>query len=487
MSLSAAIPRAVQLVIDDVGWREGWSLAESDGPWRAGVNRLLEPEDYLAIAELGKRVGMRPQAACVLCEWDTENVCASCPTSTQAGERWDNSSRVGPWLYEVAEVFRGHADSLELALHGVGHEHWEDGVRTRAEWYGAQEGRRWDWDALLGHLTTFTAILDQHGLGPADGHRFPVSAVPCAFNYYFDAADAQSTGALLSQAGVQQVSTPFGGGFARHSALDAPDGGHEHGLVVLDRGSSGIPYDVFDTIPALPTSNSICGIHWPNLLAPEPEDNGQAVACWAGYLGAIRREPDMMVAANSSECFTQWAYHTFCTVTCRGSALEIDATGLPEAALRTAGRGPMWVKVPLREGDHISAIEGGCAAPVAYLRHEGFALIALQGLAGRRATVELGVGSEPPPCTATQRGTCNVLGICDTLTETVVELEVFGRQEIALRLRRPPASVLCSTPRVRVESVRFDEGTMTCSLGLRGHDIQGETAQVSLGHALGGG
>jgi len=211
------------------------------------------------------------------------------------------------------------------------------------------------------------------------------------------------------------------------------------------------------------------------------------VARWAEYLGAIRREPGMMGAANSNECFTQWAYHTFCIVTCRGGALEIDATGLPEAALRTARRGPMWVKVPLRKGEHVSAIEGGRAVPVAYARQDGFALIALQGLAGRSDTVRLAIGPEPPVCVVTDRGTCNVLGIADTLTETVVELEVFGRQVIALRLRRPPASVLCSTPRVRVESVGFDEGTMTCSLGLRGRDIQGETAELSIGHALGGG
>lgn len=42
MPLSVAIPRAVQLVIDDVGWREGWSLDASWGPWRAGVRTRAE-------------------------------------------------------------------------------------------------------------------------------------------------------------------------------------------------------------------------------------------------------------------------------------------------------------------------------------------------------------------------------------------------------------------------------------------------------------
>lgn len=250
MALQVAIPRAVQLVIDDVGWREGWRLDHHGGPFRAGIDRLLDVADYVAIAELGAALSIRPTAAVVLCEWDRENVCAKHPTTTMYGAAWDNRERAGEWSDTAAELFRSHAANLELALHGVGHEHWEDGVMTRAEWYGGA-GTKWRWDDLRGHLDCFTALLDQHGLGPAAGQRFPPHFVPCAFCYLWDDADETDTGALVATAGVELVSLPFASsGFHRRTPLLAGDGGLNHGRLVIDRGTNGVPWHAVDCVPA---------------------------------------------------------------------------------------------------------------------------------------------------------------------------------------------------------------------------------------------
>ena len=128
-------------------------------------------------ADLGQRLDIRPTAALVLCEWDRENVCARQPTSTMAGAAWDNSARRGDWSEAAAQCFVERAAHLELALHGVGHEHWDEGVMTRAEWYG-RPASKWAWSDLLGHLDVYRAILDQHGLGPAAGHSFPQHFIP---------------------------------------------------------------------------------------------------------------------------------------------------------------------------------------------------------------------------------------------------------------------------------------------------------------------
>ncbi|NUQ01678.1 MAG: hypothetical protein HUU35_17680, partial [Armatimonadetes bacterium] len=207
MGWQVAIPRAVQLVIDDVGWREGWRLDHQGGPYRAGIDRLLGPEDYQAIADLGAALAIRPTAAMILAEWDRGRTCARQPTATWMGRDWDNASRAGEWSEAAAEIFREAAANLELALHGVGHEHWEDGLPTRAEWY-ARDGRKWNWADLQGHLELFRELLDQHGLGPAAGHRLPLGFVPCAFCYLWDQDDPQDTGALAHGAGVRLCSTP---------------------------------------------------------------------------------------------------------------------------------------------------------------------------------------------------------------------------------------------------------------------------------------
>lgn len=250
MAIPVGIPRAVQVVLDDVGWRDGWRLDAEGGPYRAGIDRQLEPADYAAIADLGQRLGIRPSAALILCEWDRRNACARQPTSTMQGAAWDNRERAGDWSDAAAAIFRGRAAHLELALHGVGHEHWDDAGMTRAEWSGS-DGRKWRDDDLRGHLDLFTALLDQHELGPEAGHSFPRHFVPCAFCYLWDEDDPTDTGALMAGAGVELVSLPFSsGGFHRRQPLLAPDGGVNHGRLVIDRGGNGVPWFALDQVPA---------------------------------------------------------------------------------------------------------------------------------------------------------------------------------------------------------------------------------------------
>ena len=75
---SAIIPRPIQVVIDDVGWWSGRDGSDKDEPYRTGINRNHVVADYQAIIQLGRALGIRPQAAMVLCEWDRENILATC-------------------------------------------------------------------------------------------------------------------------------------------------------------------------------------------------------------------------------------------------------------------------------------------------------------------------------------------------------------------------------------------------------------------------
>jgi len=60
MRMQVSIPRAVQLVLDDVGWREGWRLDDPGGPYRAGIDRLLDVRHYDAIADIGAALSVLP-------------------------------------------------------------------------------------------------------------------------------------------------------------------------------------------------------------------------------------------------------------------------------------------------------------------------------------------------------------------------------------------------------------------------------------------
>ncbi len=474
------IPRAVQLVLDDVGWREGWSLDAEGGPWRAGVSRLMHPADYAAIADIGAALNMRPQAVMVLCEWDRENVCARCPSCTQSGANWDNRGRIGRWADDAAHLFRARAANLELAMHGVGHEYWLGGRRVRAEWYGAQEGLRWPWEDLLEHLRVFRDILDQHGLGPADGHSLPLSGVPCAFNYYLDDADRHSTGALFREAQVRYCSTPFGGGFHAHSPLIAADGAVDHGLLVIDRMSSGVPYNVFDTVPAQLTRNSICGVHWPNILAPDPDDNTAAVGRWVEFLRAVGDQTDMMLATSSAECFSQWVWHTFARVQQSDGEIMLDAGSIPHELRHVAADGPLWLKFRLKPGEHVSRVIADGPVAAQYGRTGDHALLGLCGVTPGAHRLRIGTGPEPLRPVVLRRGTANVLGLEERKGCTRLDLRVCGRQELHVLMNQSPAGADSDNTRVRVLSQHWDPAGGIFTVLLDAGDIQGESAMLYL-------
>ncbi|MEN6302607.1 MAG: hypothetical protein ABFD96_07790, partial [Armatimonadia bacterium] len=117
----ANIPLAIQVVIDDVGWWCGADGHERGEPYRSGCVRDHVPADYAAIVELGKRLGMRPQAAMIMCEWDRQNILRDVPSATWQGRDWDNSRWVGPWLDEAAHIIRAGRAHFELTIHGIGH------------------------------------------------------------------------------------------------------------------------------------------------------------------------------------------------------------------------------------------------------------------------------------------------------------------------------------------------------------------------------
>ncbi|MCC7492631.1 MAG: hypothetical protein IT204_09805 [Fimbriimonadaceae bacterium] len=591
MPWQVGLPRAVQLVIDDVGWREGWSLANGGGPWRAGLDRLLGPADYQAIADLGAQLGIRPQAALVLCEWDPAALCARQPTATQAGAAWDNRRLAGDWTSQAARILAERAADLELTLHGVGHEHWDHGLRSRAEWYGrtSDGGRKWAWSDLQGHLELFGDLLDAHGLGPAAGHGFPRSFVPCAFNYLCDAADPHDTGALAAGAGCRWGSTPFSS-LDRRTPLAADQGGLDHGLLLLDRGQSGVPWDAVDTLPPplaadelspvladlaaatatcvpaelrrllerrgdhldelvavylplvsaqvrlhagrgiaaaelaqhgqralrevlqhwLPSSGveldtlaeahiasslrerianagpaprhsaspgSIVGIHWPNLLAADPAANDQAVARWTAWLRTVATLPGHLLAANTRQCFAQWAWQQFGTVCGDDAGFTLDLRAVPAELREFLAEEPVIVEI----GDYqrLGQQCGGELRPVWYQRAGDRAFLAVRLPAS-------GVGSlrcdqtGPLQPIVLRSGSLHVTDLRQTASGLELELEVYGTATLELAPGFEPRAVEVAHGRLAIVA-RRDQPTLGLTrLRLQGADLQGAPATLRL-------
>jgi len=337
--VTAAIPMPLQVVIDDVGWWSGEDGSKRQEPYRTGIHRNHVPADYRAIVELGRALGIRPQAATVLCEGDTENILRALPESTWMGADWDNSRWRGPWLEEAADVIRQNQAHYELTIHGVGHEYWTDGRFTRAEW-AEPDGRMRPRERVEAHLDAFEAILAQHALG-----GLPRSFVPTAFRHGFGPTEGHtvSMAEVLRSRGVTYINTPFSS-MANAEAVQHGVFGIDAGVMTVDRGDDLLDWDVIGQAPGGRLTGPTCGLHWPNLLHADPDRNSEIVAAWVALLAPCDHRADTMLAPDSVYFQSQLAHHVCTGVTLSGSVIELDfreTDGLPAPT----GRDSVTLKV----------------------------------------------------------------------------------------------------------------------------------------------
>jgi hypothetical protein len=309
------IPMPLQIVIDDVGWWCGEKGVPPREPPRTGMPRNHVPADYAAVVSLGRKLGVRPQAAMILCEWDRENILRNTPWTTWMGERWDNSRWVGPWMEEAAQIMRDGAAHFEFTLHGVGHEYWQNGEYTRAEWHDAQGNMR-PRDHVLADLDSFHRIMDQHDLG-----AFPESFVPCAFKHAFGRENGLA--GILREHGIKCISTPFNIMVAARPT-EEPLFGNDDGIMTVDRGDNGIRWNTVAAQPLSEIRGPIYGLHWPNILHRDPARNEEVVEQWVPQFREYHNHPDSILSPNTAACWTQLAYRVGTTVKIGEREIELD-------------------------------------------------------------------------------------------------------------------------------------------------------------------
>ncbi len=335
-----SIPLAIQVVLDDAGWWTGTRGPGEHDPWRSGIERNHHPLDYEAIAQLGKQLGMRVQASFILSEWDLTDRLKAIPDSTHMGERWSNPWKSSPLLQEAASVIRRESSSIEVGLHGIGHEYWGNGgVLERAEWHD-KTGNMRPRASVLSHLQAFAAILEENDLGP-----FPESFVATAHQHHFGAGE-DGLASILGQFGVKYHSLPFAG-MPRSREPESELFGFDGPLIAVNRG-----LDLHDWNEIAPNvsgeiTGPVCGMHWPNLIHPDPERNGEVVGRWVKLLEPYQRKFDTMLAANTAEGFSQAVYRSMVDLREQSSGCLLDFSRLSGA--QTAGlRDEFIIKVKPR-------------------------------------------------------------------------------------------------------------------------------------------
>jgi len=478
-------PSGFAVAIDDMGWNEGGSLGDTGGPWRVGVRRNFDVRDYRPIVEVGRKVGVRFQGLFILSEMDRLNLLQDYPTTTQQGENFDNTANIDPSQFAMMDYVKENAAFLEFGLHGVGHEHWIDGNRTRAEWYNIEDNKPWPEEDMRDHIEAFKRIMAQYNLSPEYGHSFPESFVPCAYGYYWNPGGEYSTGALMRENGVKYANTLF----QQIEELNPPDpgsGGIDHGVLVVDRQNFGNPWYALASLPTAPIDSfrtDIVESHWSNWLAHDDFLQEELNERWVNFFEEVQQSARFYLAKNTEQFASQWLYKQYATVIePTEGTVRIDNREMPKEVYTNNLLGNMVLAVALEAEQHVCSATLDSQPIAAYYEAGGFGFLYLPKLDRDRYELRYSLGKERIRPSINLTGTYNVYAWEPGKKQSAIDLQMYGTQEVEIYTDRSPAEITSQNPHLVVRDYRYSDDKQVLSMTIAGRDIQGERGTIIIKH-----
>lgn len=314
------LPMPVLVVVEDVGWWQGYDGSRQHEPFRNNLNRRHCLADYQALARLAGKLSTRLIMGMVLCEWDRTNHLKTIPGSTWKGSAWDNSPNVGPWLDQAADYINSRSDQLEMALHGVGHEFWSGGRMHRSEFHDA-DGRMRDRSIVKQHLTAFFELMNQNRLA-----QRPRIFIPPALNHSFG---NNTIHPILEDAGIDLVITRFFRA-RQHRIPQHTSMAWESNVLLVDRGGAVVPWHEVGAEPVWKQTQPILPFHWANLLHEDPGLNKAVVDAWADMILEKINGPEKIMAKDTRAFLSQAGVFHWAKISLQSDGLILDLSNLPD-------------------------------------------------------------------------------------------------------------------------------------------------------------
>lgn len=283
------IPKSTYIIIDDVGWWSGTDGSAYGEPYRTGIDRPHSVSDYIALDTFAKKLGVKPQVALIVGEWDRYNRLKNVPCSNWMLSDWDNSKNVGKHLDEAMEVL--NQGNLCVAIHGLCHEYWEEKNKfTRAEF-----GFDRDQSIIKAHLDAFYQILEDNGFKG----KIKAYVPPAFYHTPFEITK------ILYIYGIRYMSTVF-----RTMRYEGKKDRYilENGIINCDRANGFEYWYSIDTTPPEEIRLGFCGLHWPNLLHPDPNRYPETIERWVNHYNRYKEEFGAILAKDEEEGHWQTVY-----------------------------------------------------------------------------------------------------------------------------------------------------------------------------------
>ena len=484
---SIIFPRPFAFAIDDLGWNIGndEGYGDNQGPYRIGVDRKMDINDYKCMVAVAEEVGVRLQALFVMGEMDRENVLAKCRGSNRFGNAWDNSANVNDGQIEIMDYVKNNAAYLEFGLHGLMHEYWtEPEKRTRAEWYDVDNNTPRSTEIMQDHIHCFKEIMAQYGITKQNGHSFPESFVPCAYAYHWNPEGEVSTGLLMNKEGVKYVNTLFSEIPELNPPSEPNGGGIDHGVLVLNRVNYGNDWFALSALPTTPIAqqeSDVIEAHWSNWLAQDDFLQEETNSKWIAYYRMVQEQENRYMAKNTEQFYAQWLYKKYTVVTeDKTGTVVIDNTTMPDEMYQHELLGNLVLKVKLIEGQHVSNAKINGNNMAAYFEEGGYGIIYLPELEQKKYVLEYKTGLDMPETFIWHDGTFNVYSFDPDDEETRTQIRLYGKQNLTFFGIHNPDEIKITNPNIILLANEYDNKSQKLTLTLSAKDMQGETSEIVL-------
>lgn len=364
ISEQVIIPAAMQLVIDDVGWMIGRDMRWEEEPSRTGMPRRHVLADYVAINELGRALDMKLKCPFVIGEWDQDNILRDVPHASRYGAEWDSAPYLDSDEASACRDYVNTAEYIEIALHGLLHDVWNEGRLVGGSEFFFPEGfmkgapERLAPDCIIRrHLDAYMEIYRSWGFtkpirsfvspgGPGTGDRREI---------------ARLAGILADYGIMYWCNFDIGGCCVLN------------GIIVNDKTIMLAPWESYDLDPdAMPDfaldKIGMIGSHWPNYLRFNPEKNLENLNAWTRFFRRQGERFGVILSKDIAFASFQQLYRHYAKLQFEGDTCAIDLTQADDQGAAGPAR-PLYISV--RNGFIPEIRSGGTLA--VYEKHKDFA------------------------------------------------------------------------------------------------------------------
>lgn len=354
------IPRALQIILDDFGWFYGKNELSDGGPARTGICRDHVEEDYLALNELGRKIGQKIVCGFTLGEWDKDNVLRGMPHATADEKGWDRAAAIDKQkarrFFQIIE----NSEYIDLAFHGLMHSYWVNGENygNPREFYSydlpsGAVGRRLDYPCVPvsaeyvdSHIEAWFKIYNGWGftkrvetfISPAGLHR--------------DERYALAYAEKIKKYGFKYWKNGWDGHDIPSAVLDT--------VIFMSGDAELMDFDALDVNPdALPdfdADRAVFAAHWPNFLRLDPKRNFEYLDAWADYFARQAERMGLMLSRDVAFAASQELFRAKAKITVDGSLVTFDLSEVYKAG--AAGlKNEFYVSI--RHGAEPLSVKGG--------------------------------------------------------------------------------------------------------------------------------